>query len=325
MFYKGKKVLVAGGTGFVGTNFVQELLRRGARVFVPVHQRPMNVHDPSITTLAADLRSPEACLAACQGMDYVIHAAGPVTGAAVTAGAANLPLQMPGIPINLTLGANLLQAAWTMKVERYLLLSSTSIYPVLTRAMKEEEGWQEPVHPSYFGYGWMRRYLERLAEFVAAKSSLKIAIVRPTAVYGSWDNFDPVTSHVVPALVRKALERLAPYEVWGSGEEVRDFLHVSDMVQGGLAALEKHAVCDPLNLGYGQSFTIRELVNKVLQAAGYGDAKIVFNTSKPVTIPFRMVDISKAREKIGFEPRMSLDAGLAETVRWYREHMAVTR
>jgi GDP-L-fucose synthase len=123
---------------------------------------------------------------------------------------------------------------------------------------------------------------------------------------------------VVPALVRKAVERMAPYEVWGTGDEVRDFLHVTDLVQGGLAALEKHAVCDPVNLGYGQSFTIRQLVQATLNAAGYSDAKIVFNSSKPTTIPVRIVDISKARNVLGFEPRVSLEQGLADTVQWYR-------
>jgi GDP-L-fucose synthase len=204
-------------------------------------------------------------------------------------------------------------------VERFLLLGSTSIYPVVQRPVKEDEGWHEPVHPSYYGYGWMRRYIERLAEFAAMKSQMKVAIVRPTAVYGRWDNFNPQSSHVVPALVRRALERPDPFEVWGTGEEVRDFLHVSDMVHGGLAALEHHASCDPLNLGYGQSFTIGELVRLVLRAAGYEDANVVFNSSKPTTIPYRMVDISKARQLIGFEPRMTLQEGLSDTVRWYRE------
>lgn len=318
MFYQGKKVLVAGGTGFVGTNFVEELVRRGAQVRITAHTRKMPMWTEGVEVVHADLTRTEDGLAAMEGMQYVIHAAGPVTGAGVTSGAAKMPVQMPGIPINLTLGANLLQAAWTMGVERYLLLSSTSIYPVLTRPMKEEEGWDEPVHPSYFGYGWMRRYLERLAEFVAQKSKMQIAIVRPTAVYGRWDNFDPQTSHVVPALLRKAIERMNPYEVWGTGEEVRDFLHVSDLVRGGLLALEKHAVCDPINLGYGKAFTIAELVRFMLQAAGYADAKVVFNTSKPVTIPFRMVDISKAQRILGFQPQVSLEQGLADTVAWYR-------
>jgi GDP-L-fucose synthase len=318
VFYKDKIVVVTGGTGFVGTNFVEELVRRGAKVRITLHQRPPRLAMEGVEIIRADLTRPEDCLAAMEGVDYVIHAAGPVTGAAVTSGAAKLPVKMPGIPINLTLGANVLQAAWTMNVQRFLLLGSTSIYPVVARPIREEEGWDEPVHPSYFGYGWMRRYLERLAEYVAGQSAMKIAIVRPTAVYGRWDNFDPQTSHVVPALVRKAVERMAPYEVWGTGDEVRDFLHVTDLVQGGLAALEKHAVCDPVNLGYGQSFTIRQLVQATLNAAGYSDAKIVFNSSKPTTIPVRIVDISKARKALGFEPRVSLEQGLADTVQWYR-------
>lgn len=163
----------------------------------------------------------------------------------------------------------------------------------------------------------MRRYLEKLAEFVASRSDVKIAQVRPPAVYGRWDNFDPAASHVVPALIRKAVEKHDPYEVWGSGEEVRDFLHVSDVVRGSLLALEKYATCDPVNLGYGKAVTIKEVVDIILKAAGHDKAKVEFDNSKPTTIPFRMVDTSKAKKMLGFEPEVSLEKGLSDTVEWY--------
>ena len=102
---------------------------------------------------------------------------------------------------------------------------------------------------AYFGYGWMRRYFEMLGEFVSRQSSTRVAIVRPTAVYGRHDDFEPATSHFVPALVRRAVERARPFEVWGTGDETRDLLHVTDLARGCLLALEHHACADPVNIG----------------------------------------------------------------------------
>jgi GDP-L-fucose synthase len=315
MFYKNKKVLVTGGTGFVGTNFVEELVRQGAKIRVPVHHRPLRVKSDLIEAVPADLTRLDDCVAVCKGMDYVVHAGGAVSAAAVTN---SNPMAV--ITTNLIVTSQMLQGAWIANVERFLLPGSTTVYPAAERPIKEEEIWTGPTYPTYFAYGWMRRYIERLAEFVAQKSPMKIALVRPTAVYGRHDDFDPVRSHVIPALIRKAVERMKPYEVWGSGDEVRDFFHISDMIRGCLLALEKHATCDAINLGYGSGFTIKEVVRIILKEAGHDKVQVVFNTSKPTTIPFRVVDITKARNLLGFEPQVTLEEGLADTIKWYKEN-----
>ncbi len=315
MFFNGKSVLVTGGSGFVGTHFVQELLNQGARVRVTVHKRTLVIKDQSIETVNADLTRQEDCQAAMRGIDYVVHAAGAVSASGTTA-----IEQMPAITTNLILTSQMLQAAWAGQVERFLLFSSSTGYPVADHPVKEEEMWSGPMHSSYFGYGWMRRYLERLGEFVTSKSKMKIALVRPTAVYGRWDNFDPRTGHVIPALIRRALKKENPYVVWGSGNEVRDFLHITDFVHGCLLLLEKHATCDPVNIGYGKGSTIKEIVTIILKAAGNENAVVKYDNTRPTTIPFRMVDISKAKKLLGFEPMVSLEEGLADTVKWYSEN-----
>ena len=312
MFYQNKNVLVTGGTGFCGVHVVQELLKQGARVRVPVHNRPPVVEDPNIETIRVDLTREEDCLTAVKGVDYVFHFAGAVGSAGVSPA-----YSMAAIATNLSLMSRVLHAAWQENVERLLLCGSSTVYPAFEHPVEEEEAWDGPTHPSYFGYGWMHRYFEKLAEFVASRSDIKIARVRPTAVYGRWDNFDPASSHVVPSLVRKAVEKQDPYEVWGTGDEVRDLLHVSDLAKGCLLMLEKYATCDPVNIGYGQGVTIREVAQIILKAAGHEQADVEFNTSRPTNIPFRMVNISKAKRLLGFEPQVSLEQGLRDTVEWY--------
>jgi len=314
MFYKDKTVLVTGGAGFVGTHFVRALLAEGAKVRATVHHRPMIETDPQVELIQADLTNPDDCLRACQDVDFVFHAAGAVSAAGVT-----VSNPMSAIATNLILTVRVLEAAWSRGVARTLIFSSgTTAYPAYDHPVREEEMWSGPTHPVYFGYGWMRRYLERLSEFVASKSSMGIALCRPTAVYGRHDDFDPRTSHVIPALIRRAMAGENPYVVWGTGEEIRDFLHVTDLVRGCLLLLEKHATCDPVNIGYGRTIAVKDVVRHILAAAGRADAKVAFDASKPSTIPVRMVDTSKAKELLGFTPRVPLEEGLADTVAWYK-------
>lgn len=311
MFFASRLSLVTGGAGFIGTHLAKALLEQGGRVRLALHRRAPIVHDPRVETVQADLTRQEDCLAAMQGVDLVFHAAGAVSG--VGAGADQT---MAGITTNLNLTAQVLQAAWTTGVERILIFSSSTVYPAREHPVREDEAEGAP-HPSYLGYGRMRRYFEHLAEFVASRSGVKVALVRPTAVYGPHDNFDPATSHVVAALVRRAVAKLDPFEVWGTGDEVRDFLHVDDLARGCLLTMEKHAACDPINIGYGSPVTIRRVVDIILEAAGHSKADVRFDASKPTAIPVRLVDTSKAKRLLGFEPRIPIESGLTDLVRWY--------
>jgi GDP-L-fucose synthase len=312
MFFEGKKCLVTGGSGFVGMHMTKALLASGAKVRITVHERPSIVKDPAIEEMHADLTQQVDCRRVMEGIDIVFHCAGAVSAAGTTV---NNP--MSAITANLAMTAHVLEAAWATKVQRIQIFSSSTGYPVTDHPVREDEMWSGPTHPSYFGYGWMRRYLERMGEFVHQRSgNTKVVIVRPTATYGRYDNFDPQASHVVPALIRKAVEKMTPFEVWGTGDEIRDFLHIEDLVRGCLLATEKMANCEPVNIGYGKVITIREMVTIILGAAGH-KTEILFDATKPTTIPIRMVDCSKAKNILGFEPHIFLHDGLKDTVEWF--------
>jgi GDP-L-fucose synthase len=312
MFFQSRLSLVTGGSGFIGTHLAQALLNRGGRVRLALHTRaPIIAGDPRIETVHGDLSDPDHCLMAMQGVQLVFHAAGAASGAGASSDRA-----MAGIVKNLSLTAQVLKAVMTAEVERILIFSSSTVYPAASHPIREDELGEQPPHPSYLGYGRMRRYFEHLAAFVASRSAVRVALVRPTAVYGPHDDFNPESSHVVAALVRKAVEKVDPFEVWGTGNEVRDFLHIEDFARGCLLAIERHAACDPINIGYGSGISIREVADIVLKAAQH-DVPVRFDASKPTTIPVRLVDTSKAKRLLGFAPQITIEAGLRDLVRWY--------
>ena len=312
-FYRKKICLVTGGTGFVGSHIVDRLLEAGAQVRAPIHSRSLHTSDGAIELINADLTQPDHCLKCCEDVDYVFHAAGSVGAAGVSENHA-----LNSIALNLTLTANILQAASAAGVKRILLFSSSTAYPPAQHPVKEEEFWSgEPFAP-YHGYAWMRRYVEKLAEYVHSSSNLNVAIVRPGAVYGPRDNFDLATCHVVPALIRKIVEGLNPLQVWGDGNDIRDLLHIDDLARGCLLAIEKKADCDPVNIAYGSGVSVRELVDIIVEEAGNPKIGVEFDSDKPSALPIRLIDIDKAGKELGFKPRISIQEGIRNSINWYK-------
>jgi GDP-L-fucose synthase len=313
-YFDGKTVLVTGGTGFVGTNFVKELSNFNLKIIVPIHKRELSFKSKKIHTINADLTNIDDCLKVCQNVDYIFHAAGMVSAARMTV---NNP--MTAISTNLIVTLRILEAAMKQNVKKILLFSSgTTGYPKYNHAVSEEEMFNDDPAEIYYGYGWSRRYTELLGNFASKKSNLKVAICRPTGVYGSYDDFDPSTSHVIPALIKRAIDKENPYVVWGDGEEIRDFLHVRDLVRGCFLLLEKNANSDPVNIGSGKEYKIKDIVKTILNLTNNKDVNIEFDNTKPTTIPVRKVNVDKAKKLLGFEMKISLEDGLKETIDWYK-------
>ncbi len=313
-FYHGKTVVVTAGVASSAATSSTPSSPPGPRSGSPSTNGPSGAADPSIETLQADLTRPEECRRAVADAHYVFHAAGAVSGAGVTSGAS----PMSGLTTNLTLTANIVEACWDRGVERLLVFGSSTGYPVTDHPVREEEMWSGPTHPSYFGYGWMRRYLERMCEFAAQRSKLGIALCRPTAVYGPGDDFRPLTSHVLPARIREAAEKKNPYVVWGTGEEVRDFLHVTDLIRGCFSYWKKRPTAIRSTSATAPPSRSRDDRD---HPEGGGPHRLRGRLRRDETgdDPKRLVDTSKAVRLLGFRPEVPFEEGIRKTVDWYLE------
>lgn len=315
-FFNGINVLVTGAAGLAGSNIVAKLISIGAHVRAIVHLKAPVIQDKRIEYVKADLTAKQDCIRVVQDMDVVFHCAASTSGAAVIE---KTPLAH--VTPNLVMNAQLLEAAYIAKVNRFLWLSSTVAYPPSgTRPIEEEELLEGEPFEKYHFAGWMKRYTEILCQSYSTKlkDPLMTVVLRPTNIYGEHDDFNFETSHVLPALIRKVVERHDPIEVWGDGEDIRDFIYVGDFVEACIMAMEKVVNYCPMNIGYGKGYSVKEVLNIILEEADYRDARILFNPSKPSMIPIRLVNISKAKRILGFEPKIGIREGIQKTLEWYR-------
>jgi len=310
-FLKGKKVVVTGGSGFIGTHFLKELVHRGAKVRTSTNESLLQFDtDKVIVYSGINLLSLDDCIKLTVGADYVIHCAGEV------AHPSSVPTDVQISLKQLNLIGNVLEACAKNGVKRFLDLNSSTGYPDIRRPITEDEYWVDEPYKSYYGYGWMRRYREKLMEHVSKFSGLEIALARCTAIFGPNDNFNLKNCHVVPALIKRVLSDENPFTAWGSPDVVRDFLYVKDVVDGALLILEKGESMRPYNLGYGGGITIGEILDTILKVTGK-NPEINWDDSKPTTIPFRAVSTDRIKNELGFEPKYTFEQGIKETIDWY--------
>jgi GDP-L-fucose synthase len=313
---QGKKVLVAGGGGFVGANLILRLLKEGARVRATTHVHAPRIAAPEVEWMAADLRNPEDCARACAGMEMVVMAAANTQGAAVIR---TNPMShvTPNVPMN----TYMLDAAYQARVERFLFISSGAAYPDTgERAVTEPEMFDGPPHPVYHAVAWMKRYAEILCETYATRirEPMPCVVVRPSNIYGPYDKYDFATSHVTAAQLRRVAERHRPIEVWGTGADVRDLIYVDDFIEGLVRALSVGMPYLAVNICSGLGVSVREILETALAVDGYADAEVRYDPSKPSTIPVRRMDNALAKEVLGFAAETSLEEGFRRTLAWMR-------
>ncbi|HYR42846.1 MAG TPA: GDP-L-fucose synthase [Terriglobia bacterium] len=305
-FWAGKRVLVTGGAGFLGTRVVEKLQKKSpAEIFVPRRKDYDLVEKESVARVYEDARP-----------DVVIHLAGQVGG--IGANRAN-----PGqfFYNNLMMGAQMMEYGRRHGVAKFVAIGTICAYPKYTPVpFKEEDLWNGYPEETNAPYGLAKKMLLVQAQAYREQYGFNAIFLLPVNLYGPGDNFDPKVSHAIPAIVKKCVDAVRKGEneivLWGTGTPTREFLHVADAAEGILLACERYNESAPVNLGSGTEISIMDLVHLIARLAGFR-GKITWDTTKPDGQPRRSLDVSKAERAFGFRARIPFEEGLRETIDWY--------
>lgn len=311
-FWQKKRFVVTGGAGFVGSHLVEQMRALGVpedRLFIPRSAEYDLTQLDAIRRMLADARP-----------EIVIHLAALAGGIGV-----NRARPAEFFYQNLMMGVQLLHESWASGVEKFVGVGTICSYPKYTPVpFKEDDLWKGYPEETNAPYGLAKKMLLVQGQAYRQQYGFNAIHLLPVNLYGPRDDFELATSHVIPALIRKCLEAQARGDseivAWGTGQATREFLYVEDMAHGVLLATEHYDGLEPVNLGSGMEISIKELAELVAQVTGF-EGRIVWDTSKPDGQPRRMLDVSRARERFGFEAQTDFEEGLRRTVAWYRRQL----
>ena len=312
-FWKGKKVIVTGGAGFLGSYVVQKLEKRRCKDIAVPRSRDY------------DLRREEAIIRLYEEThrtDMVVHLAAKVGGIGANR-------EKPGefFYDNLIMGIQLIEQARLFGVEKFVAIGTICAYPKFTPVpFKEEELWSGYPEETNAPYGLAKKMLLVQSQAYRQQYGFNSIFLLPVNLYGPGDNFDPKSSHVIPAIIKKCVDAIEDGKdeivVWGTGKASREFLYVEDAAEAILLAAEKYDEPEPINIGAGSEISIKELVEMITDLTGF-KGKIVWDTSKPDGQPRRCLDVTRAESEFGFRATTPLVEGLRRTIDWYLVHRPV--
>jgi len=318
-YLDGKTVFLAGVTGLAGHAIARRLLDgyQDIRLRACVHRTRPYCELPRLEYVNGDLRLPDDCRRMLRGCDAAIMAAASGGGAAVLN---SEPWRQ--VNDNLFMASSFLEACFMEKVKRVVLANSATLYQECAGHIREEQlDLNQDPHPSYFGVGWVTRFVEKLCAFWRSQGGISIMIGRTSNIFGPYASFDPGRSNFIPALIRKAVEKREPFEVWGSPDVVRDVLYVDDFARAVELMMNRTDIeFDVFNVCSGEQTAVHQVVAWALKHAGHRPAKLEYRQDRPVTIRARTLDRSKAERVLGWRPEVSIEDGIARTVAWWVEH-----
>ncbi|MFH1184367.1 MAG: GDP-L-fucose synthase [Chloroflexota bacterium] len=319
-YWKGRRVIVTGGAGFLGKHVTAALTARGAHeIFIP-RIEDYNLVDPAdIRRMYADaLSGTEA------SGTTVIHLAANVGGIG-----ANLEHPAEFFYDNLMMGVELMHQASKLGISKFVAIGTVCAYPKFTPVpFKEEDLWLGYPEETNAPYGMAKKMMLVQAQAYRQQYGFNAVFLLPVNLYGPGDNFNLRTSHVIPALIRKALEAkdsgAASLSLWGDGSPTREFLYVEDAADGIVTAAEKYSGAEPVNLGSGHELSIRDLAMMIARLTEYSGS-LVWETDKPNGQPRRALDVTRARQFFGWQAKMPFEEGVRRTIAWFQEHRSSIR
>jgi GDP-L-fucose synthase len=306
MDLSAKRILVTGGGGFLGSYLVERLAREGAREIATPRRKEYN-----LTRAEAVERLFQECRP-----QVVIHAAATVGGIGANRG-------NPGLFFyeNAIMGIQVVEACRRYGVEKTVVLGTICAYPKFTPVpFREEDLWVGYPEETNAPYGIAKKALLVQCQAYREQYGMNAVFLLPVNLYGPRDNFDPQSSHVIPALIRKCMEAVGQgageIVLWGDGSPTREFLYVEDAAEGIVLATQRYDGAAPVNLGSGVEISIGELARKIAELTGF-KGRIVWDTSQPNGQPRRCLDVSRAEREMGFRASTGLEEGLRATIAWY--------
>lgn len=314
-FYKGKKILVAGGTGMIGICMVNKLLQYGSKITIASLESEKyaeKLFGKKVKFIQTDLTDFNNCFKVTKNQDLVFNLLGikGSVGIGQTKAASFL------VPM-LRFQTNLMDAAFKNDVKGFLFVSSICAYPQSNKPKTEDSVWDGQPKQNDRIAGLAKRIGEVQAESYMLEYNWKAPkIVRPSNVYGPHDDFNPKTAQVIPALIARMVSGENPIKIWGDGSAIRDFIFIDDVVEGMLLALEKAPPCVPINLGNGRGVTIKKVAQAISNVVPI-KPKLKWDTNKPTGDPVRILSMKRAKNLIGFKAKTPLEDGIRKTAEWY--------
>jgi GDP-L-fucose synthase len=308
-FWNNRRVCVTGGAGFLGSFVIEKLKARGAKdIFVPHIEEYDLVKPEDLDRMLDDARP-----------DVIIHLAAQVGGIG-----ANREHPAEFFYNNLMMGVQMIHKAWQRGVEKFVAIGTVCAYPKFTPVPFQEDNlWNGYPEETNAPYGLAKKMLLVQAQSYRQQYGYNAIFLLPVNLYGPRDNFNPSSSHVIPALIRKFVEAKEAgrnsVEVWGDGSPTREFIYVEDAAEGIVLASERYNESDPVNIGSGFEISIKDLAEKISRMTGF-DGQIEWNTNQPNGQPRRALDTSRAKERFGFKAQVDFETGLQRTIDWFKQN-----
>ncbi len=305
---KDERITITGGKGFLGGHLIRQMRQSGYRHLTIADLPEYNlVNIVDVRRLYEDLRP-----------DIVIHLAAKVGGIGFNQ-------ENPALLFyeNAMMGIQLLHEGYTHGIEKFVALGTICAYPKLTPVpFKEDDIWNGYPEETNAPYGLAKKMMLVQSQAYRRQYGFNSIFLLPVNLYGPGDNFDPKSSHVIPALIKKCADAMRNGEdeivVWGTGKATREFFYVEDAADAIIRAMEEYNKSEPVNIGAGFEISIRDLVDLIVELTGF-QGKVVWDNEKPDGQPRRMLDTSRAREEFGFRARTGFREGLQKTIEWYRQ------